>query len=678
MASETFIVLLREAISNNDAKTVWKLCSSHPLEINERQGQDQTALLLSAAKTKNAEIIEALLTKGFKINKKDKDSRRILLWEAYKNEDLKTIELLVSHATVNVDLKVEGPEYGRPILQLAIHSNNIRLIDVLLKYRIDVNALWCDNKTPLHHAVEKGNLEIVQKLLERKADVNAANRWNQTVLYRAAEYGFTEIVELLLKKNAKVNVKCNFNNSTALDIAVRESKKEVVEMIINQGADVDCIIVNSDFLLPRAVSKGWLETVRLLLDHGANINNCRYENPLSEAIYSRNDEMVELLLNNGISVNGKSSSDSTPLYRAIEKKNLNLAKRLLNCGADVNDLGGYQKITLPLNYAIQFCDIEFTELLINYGADVNSKSKDGNTPLITAIQKECISTVELLLKHGANIHSKCGLATPLGQAVRRDCKIAMLLLQRGIDTNAKSDWYTPLGSAIERKNLELINCLLAKKGINVDGPCRFDKISPFQICIVKNLPELADVLLKSGADINFQDKIGKTALHHATKRGDTEMVKFLLERGAAVDVPNKFGSTALHEAIYSKNNSTIVKLLLDFNANINNACKRGETPLDVIISKEMAIKEIFIKHIIKLQREKLPVSDHNLQLIDKNEEFKNLYDTFNKEFEQLKGEENDFYNQKVLISYTIHSVNDEDSKNVILSNDFAQQVLRMK
>ena len=69
-------------------------------------------------------------------------------------------------------------------------------------------------------------------------------------------------------------------------------------------------------------------------------------------------------------------------------------------------------------------------------------------------------------------------------------------------------------------------------------------------------------LLDSGADINFKDRYGFTALIRATAEGHTEMVRLLLDYGADINYQNRNGLIALIIASAS-GYTEIVRLLLE-------------------------------------------------------------------------------------------------------------------
>lgn len=92
-----------------------------------------------------------------------------------------------------------------------------------------------------------------------------------------------------------------------------------------------------------------------------------------------------------------------------------------------------------------------------------------------------------------------------------------------------------------------------------------------------NLLEIQKALTE-GADVNFLDCIGSTALMHAVVMNNFEMVELLLQEGADVNVQDKYYWTALRVAVV-KNNLKMVKLFLEKGADVNVRNPMGETIL---------------------------------------------------------------------------------------------------
>lgn len=74
-------------------------------------------------------------------------------------------------------------------------------------------------------------------------------------------------------------------------------------------------------------------------------------------------------------------------------------------------------------------------------------------------------------------------------------------------------------------------------------------------------------LLDSGADLNFKDTDGRTALHVAACQGRPAVAEILLRKGAKVDPEDRWGSTPLADAIHYKNDE-VAKLLEKYGAKV--------------------------------------------------------------------------------------------------------------
>src|SRR5262249_47537911 len=140
---------------------------------------------------------------------------------------------------------------------------------------------------------------------------------------------------------------------TALNCAVVQEKREIVEFLLAHGADPNIPNQNGLTPLEQASSRGKetaLALVKLLLAHGAQVNPTNATDyripPLEWAVGSDNLEVVNLLLEHGASVKAANKNGDTPLHRAASR-----------------------------------CDLEIAETLIKHGADVNARITGGSTPL---------------------------------------------------------------------------------------------------------------------------------------------------------------------------------------------------------------------------------------------------------------------------------------------------------
>ncbi|TGL63629.1 ankyrin repeat domain-containing protein [Leptospira sarikeiensis] len=93
----------------------------------------------------------------------------------------------------------------------------------------------------------------------------------------------------------------------------------------------------------------------------------------------------------------------------------------------------------------------------------------------------------------------------------------------------------------------LQNCL--RSGYSIDTRDPFTRnYTPLMIAAREGEVEIADFLIRNGADINARTRDGHTALMMAVYNRNIEIVKLLLKNGANVSIKSKQGHTALSEA----------------------------------------------------------------------------------------------------------------------------------
>ena len=164
---------------------------------------------------------------------------------------------------------------------------------------------------------------------------------------------------------------------------------------------------------------------------------------------------------------------------------------------------------------------------------------DGETPLFRAAESGQKETVKLLI--GAETENTMVLAAKGG-----NISVVRMLLDAGADPNMKnSKGCTPL----------------------------FMSASEGHLGITK-------LLLQRGAQPNIANRSGFTPLHQAACYGDIDVAKELFEKGADPNVTSLFGSTPLHFTVSycTQGKKEMVRLLLDYDADVNIADDEGKTP----------------------------------------------------------------------------------------------------
>jgi ankyrin repeat protein len=252
---------------------------------------------------------------------------------------------------------------------------------------------------------------------------------------------------------------------TPLLYAVREGKLETVKLLVAAGADVNEVEANDISALLLAIGNDRMDVARFLIEKGANLNHADWygRTPLWQAVEVRNMDL-----------------DSSTYKNNVENREeiLELIQTMLERGANPNartkEVPPWRRTMLPLG-SLEWVD--FT----------------GMTPFIYAARSADLPAMRLLLKHGA-------------------------------DPNI-----TPLGGT---------TALMAAAGINWVVKQTYSESNDDFLKAVEFLYEL-------GQDVNAVNSMGLRAIHGAANRGSDDIVKFLVSKGARLDVKDSEGRTPM-------------------------------------------------------------------------------------------------------------------------------------
>jgi ankyrin repeat protein len=430
----------------------------------------------------------------------------------------------------------------------AAQQGNRNAIRMLIQQRADVNAAQPDGTTALHWAARSEDAELTAMLIKAGANVKAANRFGMTPLAVACTSGNAAIIEQLLQAGEDANAVFTQGGDTALMTAARAGKVDAIRVLLNHGADVNKANARGQTPLMWAVADKNAAAAKLLIEKGANVN--AHTNPLPPP------GKLDLIFSAPAPPGGM-----TALLFAVRQNDMESVKVLLAGGADLKQTAADG--TTPLLIAIINAHRTLAKYLLDQGADPNMADDKGRTPLYAAIdmrnlewstrpappEKDPFSDLDLiqaLLEKGANVNAKLTKKLPLRGQPSFDGRWAN---QAGA---------TPFWRAAQSDDVTVMRLLL-KYGANPLEPSA-DKTTPLMVAAgvgwsdgqshgsQAEAPEAIQICLDAGADINAVNDDGYTALHGASFRGANEVVQFLVDHGARMDIKNKEGRMPINMA----------------------------------------------------------------------------------------------------------------------------------
>ena len=194
-----------------------------------------------------------------------------LLLTACGNNYLETTAFLVEKCGANVDL-----------------SGDIKINDSIV-----------EGVTPLWLACRKNNTDMARLLVGAGANVNCLTKKTLSSPLRAACHGgFLEMVQLLVEHGADIEIG-NFRKYTGLMVACSRGHIEIVQYLLEKKADINAVAVDGHTCLHSAAERGDIEMLKLLLSAGAVPKPDKVGvTPILAASMNENEEALKLLSKN--------------------------------------------------------------------------------------------------------------------------------------------------------------------------------------------------------------------------------------------------------------------------------------------------------------------------------------------------------------------------------------------
>ena len=320
--------------------------------------------------------------------------------------------------------------------------------------------------------------------------------------------------------------------------ACRNGQKGIVQIFLKKGGiDVNKRDAEGNTPLYYACLKGFRDIVNLLLDNDADVfvSNNLSETPLHAASRSGNKEIIGKLVQYGAELdatdNELDATDNegrTPLIRLLENRRTDTAMFLIEQGADteIADNTGHKAIDYATAHGLR----EVVERL----STGSTADTHGNTPLHQAAfngQSEIVRSLLSTFPDMTDATNDDGETPLIIACMKGNLAVAKLLLDAGADANrSQLNGNSPLHFAAWSGNKFIGNDLIAAHAQadaqNGNGE------TPLILAAREGNNEFVSLLVEHGADVNLADNLQHTALYYASERGYNEITEILLTAGA--------------------------------------------------------------------------------------------------------------------------------------------------
>ena len=394
----------------------------------------------------------------------------------------------------------------------------------------------------ISYAARNNNSRIVVYLLEKHPEHDNLAVDPATVFDVSAN-GFLDVLIPLIDH---IQRKDSFERilSQCLQVASNHGHDEIVEYLIERGADVNTVIAfdedlfNGQYQITRYGSTRKLNALQAAL-----IGFNRFGSSGLQAAF--ND--FDWFLRHKAYVNEQRASASS------RKRTIKL---LLENGSDPNGTNGYERY--PLNIAAAYCTGEIVQELISSGADAEKVTTEHGTALQAAARRE---------KNGLSI-IKALLGSKFLLPSFYSYKAAALneTLSFFSDSTGRFSYSSSVAEVMNTGPGAVVKFLLANLPDEKAIDSRYCLLAQMA-CMVGDI-ECVDLLLQRGMDVNFSGYHYGTALQAASRVGNVEIVERLLESGAEPDILHGVHGTALRAAVI-QGHEDLVRLLITHGADVN-------------------------------------------------------------------------------------------------------------
>ena len=561
-----------------------KWLSRYKLDVNQEADNGSTPLSVAGGNGR-AKAISLLVQKGANPNKKNKFGRTPLQ-EVAMQGNLKGFETLypLTKEKTNLD------NNDLNLLHLAMQGGNIDLIQKIISLNIiDINQVDGDGKTILFSNHVMHNVKILKILIDNEIDLLIRDNSGNGFLYYCLQEGkkAQKVLEYAVENGADINMQNNDGKTILMQfigslksfgpepIQYKKASLDTIKILLYLDSDLDMVDKNGENILFYAIRLGEVSVVEMILENKVDVNcvNINKETPLSITMIQGQD-MVQIssaLLAAGALPNIKNIDGKTIIERLIDI-NLYITNRK----------------KLPLKekkYIKEKGKYIFTlEMAISSNADLSILTSNGEPYFFEPIFYGNLEIVKLLKINGIdmNLHDK-------------DNKNIIFKLMSMNETFANE--------ANKKQYLSILTNLIPM-GVDLTQRDAFGG-TVLHKAVLTNDEQTIKILISAGADLSAIDSRGRNMIHNSVWSNRIKVFRLLYSYNIKLlNMPDNYGVLPINYAAFLGYWDMAIEML-DAGSQVNNPYKKTTYILEFLEKLHSNLKTLSQKANTTLQQQKI-------------------------------------------------------------------------